>query len=743
MATLARLDVILGLNTRGFSRSIDRMQFKLRKIGQNLQRTGSALTRSLTLPLALAGVAAIKMSVDFESSMSKIVGLVGHSREQVAAWSKQLLDLGPKVAKGPKELADAMFFITSAGLKGTAAMEALTASAQASAAGLGETAVVADAVTSAMNAYGAANLDAAQATAILVATVKEGKAGAEELAPVLGSLLPIASELGIEFHEVGAAIAAMTRVGAAAPEAATSLKSLMVGIIKPASQSREQIEAMGLSIDSLRKTIKQKGILAALGILAEKMEGNLDALGKVFPNQRALTAVLNATGSAAEATAGIYARLAKVTKETLAEAFAAAAETAEFKLLAALSSLQVTLIRLADEILPRILPLIQNFATFIEDAGIAFSKLDENTQGMILGLVAFAGIIGPLLTGLGGIALLLGGLSTTMVGWTLAVVAGAAIIVKNWQAVKDAVKRFIDFASPALEYFKLILADLWGDVLDTAKRIWPDVQRIFQNVVDLMVGIWVDHGETLKTIWQAALLIIKGGLTVLLGGLEVISAFLAGDFSKAWGALKNTAKKALDFLATAGGILWLTLAAGMKEFEAEALAALGRMIARAAALAEVFLAMPFINPLARAAGRKALDALAVGMGGIGTQAEAAKARALELRDAAALLAGPLTKAKTELVEMQGAWVSANEFAKNTATNVVTVFTGAGAEVSRQLEGGFGEGIEKGVERGKVAVTNMRNEIEATPIKITFDVEDLDRKLDERAGRANTGGSLGV
>jgi hypothetical protein len=38
---------------------------------------------------------------------------------------------------------------------------------------------------------------------------------------------------------------------------------------------------------------------------------------------------------------------------------------------------------------------------------------------------------------------------------------------------------------------------------------------------------------------------------------------------------------------------------------------------------------------------------------------------------------------------------------------------------------------------------MVHGVESSPIKVTFDVEDLDRKLDERDGRANTGGSLGV
>ena len=43
-----------------------------------------------------------------------------------------------------QDLADAMFFITSAGLRGNVALEALTYSAKASAAGLGNTVSISD-----------------------------------------------------------------------------------------------------------------------------------------------------------------------------------------------------------------------------------------------------------------------------------------------------------------------------------------------------------------------------------------------------------------------------------------------------------------------------------------------------------------------------------------------------------------------------------------------------------------------
>ena len=147
--------------------------------------------------------------------------------------------MSQSVGKGPRELADALFFITSAGLEGEQALRALEAAAKGSAIGLGDTATVADALTSAMNAYGAETLSAEMATAILVATVREGKVEADQLAGSLGKIIPIASEMGVSFDQVGAAIAAMTRLGLDANVSTTGLRALFSGLLQDSPKVRK------------------------------------------------------------------------------------------------------------------------------------------------------------------------------------------------------------------------------------------------------------------------------------------------------------------------------------------------------------------------------------------------------------------------------------------------------------------------------------------------------------------------
>lgn len=151
----------------------------------------------VTAPIATVFGLATKAGTDFESALSRMIGLVGVAAEDVAIYRKQILDLAEATGKAPTELAKAMEFITGSGILGAAAFETLQAAAQAGAAGLGETMEIANAATSAMNAYGPSNLSAAQAVDVLVASVREGKAEASSFAPVFGQVLPLAKEMGV------------------------------------------------------------------------------------------------------------------------------------------------------------------------------------------------------------------------------------------------------------------------------------------------------------------------------------------------------------------------------------------------------------------------------------------------------------------------------------------------------------------------------------------------------------------
>ncbi len=330
----------LDRNLRGAQKSVGGFSDKTE---QRIKQTARAVQVAFTV----IAVAAVKMVTGFDSSMSKITGLVGIAADEVDAMGESLKGISKETAKGPAELAEALFFVTSAGLRGSEALEALEFAAKASTAGLGDTAVVADALTSAMNAYAKSGLSAEEATDVLVATVREGKLEASELGAAIGQVLPIASEMGVTFDEVGASIAAMTRLGLNSAESVTSLKSILTTIVKPAGTAAAELAKVGLSSEGLRQQIREEGLLSVLFTLREAFEGNQEALTKVIPNVRALTGFMALTGDSADATRGIFDRLTDTTG-TLETAFGVATDTIEFRFNKALNDMKVRALELRE-----------------------------------------------------------------------------------------------------------------------------------------------------------------------------------------------------------------------------------------------------------------------------------------------------------------------------------------------------------------------------------------------------------
>ncbi len=362
--------------------------------------TGKKLTRNVTAPLIAVGGLSIKAAADFEASMTKIQSLVGLSAETVQGFEQDVRRLAGTTAQAPKDLADAMFFITSAGLRGAAATETLEAAAKAAAVGLGDTATIADLATSALNAYGESNISATKATDVMVAAVREGKLEAGELAGSMGRVLPIASAMGVRFDEVGAAFAALSRTGTNAAEAATQVRGILSSLLRPSVQAEKALKGMGLSSEGLRKQIKEEGLLATLKTLSEEFAGNEAAAASVFGNIRALSGVMDLMGANVATTEQIFANM-KDTTGALDQAFDATSETAAFKLSQAMANIKQALIDLGNVLIPIVVPVLENLSGIVKTLATGFGNLPGPIKSTAVAMATMAAAAGPVAIGVG------------------------------------------------------------------------------------------------------------------------------------------------------------------------------------------------------------------------------------------------------------------------------------------------------------------------------------------------------
>jgi TP901 family phage tail tape measure protein len=254
-----RLEYKITVDSSSFRNSIKQSEKSVNGFQSKLKGVASTMKLVFVGALAAGGVQALRSAKQFDKSMTQIKSLVGIASAEVDKMGETAIKMATKTGRGANEAAEALFFITSAGLRGSEAMEVLEASLKAAAVGLGETKTVADLATSALNAYGSANLSATDATDVMVTAVREGKLEAGELAQSMGRVLPLASAMGVEFHEVGAAFAALSRTGTNAAEASTQIRGIFASLLKPTQQAEEALDKMSLSSAGLRTQLREKG----------------------------------------------------------------------------------------------------------------------------------------------------------------------------------------------------------------------------------------------------------------------------------------------------------------------------------------------------------------------------------------------------------------------------------------------------------------------------------------------------
>ena len=287
----------VGADTSAFISSLGAATGSLRAFTGAAGLAGGALG-------AFAGAAVMGVAVskarEYQSELLKLNTLVGIQTEQIEEWDQAMREIAETTGQVPADLARAMFAITSGGARGAAALDILEQAAKASTLGLGDMTAIGRTATAMMTAFADQGLTGSEAVDILTATVREGNLEASSLAGSFSRVLGPAAALGARVEDLGAFLATFTRLGGSTEQAATGLLNVFNLLIKPPTEARAALEGMGLSVEDLRETIREDGLVPALLEMHGALEGNIDLLGEVVPNSRALIGILNTAGLQAE-----------------------------------------------------------------------------------------------------------------------------------------------------------------------------------------------------------------------------------------------------------------------------------------------------------------------------------------------------------------------------------------------------------------------------------------------------------
>lgn len=543
--TILSTTISIGANLTGLKKGLKIAQRSLKKFGSQAKRVGGAITSNVTLPFAAAGAAGVKMATDLQTSFSKIENLVGITGKALDDFKGSVRAVSNETGKTQQELSEALFTIASAGLRGAEATQVLERAAKASSIGLGDTQQIAQALTGVLQAYAGEGLTAARATDVLTAIVREGNLEAESLAPTLGRVVGVASQLGVSFEEVGANIATFTRLGVPAEEAVVGLRGIMTSLLKPTKDSEQTLLSLGLSAQALRDKVGKEGLQSTLAFLMESFEGNDAAISSVFGNVRALSAVLGTAGAQGEQYASVLDNIENSTG-IVDDGFKNVSETSGFKFQKTLTTLKNSAIELGNALLP----LVTRLADFLTNAINGFRNLDTATKTTLLTITGLVAAAGPIMSAIGVIS----GALAALLSPAGLVVAGIALIaaafISFWPEIRGV---FVKIANAFIAVYNESTAFRFvvNLLILPFKNLWTVAKAVFNALGSSFRGL----GKIIKGIFTGNLDLAREGFRDWGNGIkDSVNDVIDGVFSNVNKAVENTfePKKEIEFVTEEG-----------------------------------------------------------------------------------------------------------------------------------------------------------------------------------------------
>lgn len=285
-----------------------------REAGDSADKLGSATQRAAS-PLASLGRFAVGAAAglvtvgaamrtitnarQFNASLAEASTLLGGNAKATADLAKASRTLARTYGGSAQAQVKGFYQAISAGAGSVAeANKILDISNKLAIGGVTDITTAVDGLTTALNAYGPANLSASEAADAMFVGMKAGKTTIGELSASLGNVIPLASAAGVSFDELVAGTAALTTQGQTTSVAVTGLRQVIASVIKPTQQANDMAEKLGLSFNA--QALEAQGLQGFLEEVIDKTGGSKEAMAQLFGSVEALNAALAFSGGAGE-----------------------------------------------------------------------------------------------------------------------------------------------------------------------------------------------------------------------------------------------------------------------------------------------------------------------------------------------------------------------------------------------------------------------------------------------------------
>ena len=565
---------------------------KIERAGKNITKTGSTLTKSLTLPIVGLGTAAVTTAANFEAGMSKVQSICGASESDMDKLTAKAKEMGAKTKFSATESADAFSYMAMAGWKTQDMMDGIEGIMYLAGATGEDLATTSDIVTDALTAFGMTAKDTNKFVDVLAKTANSSNTNVSMLGESFKYAAPSAGALGYSAEDVATALGMMANSGIKASQAGTSLNSWFTRMAKPTKESSKAMKDLGLSITDSSGKMKPFGQVmqetrSAFSKLNESEKAQYAAMIAGKTGMSGLLAVVNGSDSdfnklteSINNSAGAAEEMYKVANDNLQGKLTVLKSTVESiaitfgeKLSPMVGKVTGKLQKFADKLngmsdkqvesiikialaLAAIGPGLMVFGKMVTGVGsavTAFGRLGKAVGG-IGKSIKTAGGLGKAISSAGGLIPLLTGPVGIAVAAVLGLIAVMFLLIKNWDKVKAAGKKFGKWMKSVFKACGLDVKEFaksakggFEDFIKKAQELWtivgPYVMKIgqlvgevfkirFAAIIGAAIGCFSNFLKSCETIF--------GGMMKAFGGIvDFISGVFSGNWEKAWGGIKD------------------------------------------------------------------------------------------------------------------------------------------------------------------------------------------------------------
>jgi TP901 family phage tail tape measure protein len=472
-------------DSSSFEKSMAKSSAAASSLGTKMKSVGKGMSTYVSLPLAAAGAASVKMAADFETSLQQAVSVTGKTGKAAAEARNQMndlaLQLGRDTAFSAKEAADAMYDLASSGWNTKQMAQGLPGIMSLASATQSDLAQTTGVVTSTLAQFGLKASDSGHVADVMTKSISATRLTMDDLRLGMKYVGPVAKGLGMSLEETTAAMGALADNGIKGEQAGTALRGILGSLAAPSSTAAGAINNLGLSVEDVNpkthslaqivQTLSDAGMTASD---AYKIFGR-EGASAILALQKTGAPALNKLTKDLENSGGMAEKVAKQQMNTLAGQFEQLKGSAE--------TLAITFGQV-------LIPILTSVARALIPVVNAFANLPGPIRTAIVVLAGLAAAAGPTIWAAGAIITAWRTVGPVIVG--AATRAAAAMVALGNSSVVMAAKARASAIAMA--------------VATKAMRAAAIAARVLRVAFFLMLGPW---GILIAAIIAGAYLIYK------------------------------------------------------------------------------------------------------------------------------------------------------------------------------------------------------------------------------------------